>query len=177
MKKESGVNERNSDGEMPLHIAARLGHAEWTEELLKIGARGNATNREHQLPIHVAVQNRRADAVKVLLKYKPFIGMDKTGDLPHHLAARTNQPDVIKLLQDYKDNSQKADAKGKSAIIIAAENGYAECVQVLWPWYKDNLSLQARWSLLSMQHSDIKKIADLKCKRVSKLMIIVRNLM
>ena len=109
------------------------------------------------------MQNRRVDTVKVLIKYKPFMDIDKTGDNPLRIAVRTNQPDVIKLLQDYQDKSQYVDAKGKSAIMLAAENGYAECVEVLWPWRKDNLVLQEKWSLMNMKHTDIKKIVDLKC--------------
>jgi ankyrin repeat protein len=60
------VNEEDSEGRYPLHLAARNGSVEGVEELLKAGAKIDAIDTDLQTAAHVAARRGNAELLKVL---------------------------------------------------------------------------------------------------------------
>ncbi|CAK4279357.1 unnamed protein product, partial [Aphanomyces euteiches] len=58
---------KDSNGNTPLHAAARNGHVEIVMELLSRGADVNLQNKHGQTALHEAVNNRDFDVVKTLV--------------------------------------------------------------------------------------------------------------
>ncbi|CAK4085205.1 unnamed protein product [Aphanomyces euteiches] len=94
---------KDSNGNTPLHAAARNGHVEIVMELLSRGADVNLQNKHGQTALHEAVNNRDFDVVKTLVDNGALVDIaDSTGGTPLHEAAENGHADITTLLLEHK---------------------------------------------------------------------------
>ncbi|KAF8008131.1 hypothetical protein BT93_K1961 [Corymbia citriodora subsp. variegata] len=96
------TREQDMNGNLPIHIASKLGQVELIEKLHVVS---HLLNRRGQTVLHVAAKYGRTLAVRYTLKH-PELGKlmnekDRDGNTPLHLAAIHSQPaTLIPLVQD-----------------------------------------------------------------------------
>ncbi|KAK3404382.1 hypothetical protein EUGRSUZ_K00700 [Eucalyptus grandis] len=93
------ANNQDSKGDLPIHIASKMGHVHLIEKLLPVSG---LLNGQGQTILHVAAKYGRSSAVKYMLKH-PNLGKlinkrDHDGNTPSHLAAMHSQPATLILL-------------------------------------------------------------------------------
>jgi ankyrin repeat protein len=114
------VDQRDSNGETPLHHAVRRGQYEVMRMLAKRGADVNARSEGDVAPIHVAAIAGHAQAVDWMLERGVAIECpDEAGATPLHYAAHGGQEEVITLLLERGADPQLRDGDGLSAADVA----------------------------------------------------------
>ena len=105
----ANANEPCPCGTSPLEAAvAQVKSPEITELLLSHGAEVNARTKPNSFgttnnwtPLFYAVYDKRADLVKLLLKYHAKVDLtDVQGKSPLYLAKERNSPDIVQQLKD-----------------------------------------------------------------------------
>jgi ankyrin repeat protein len=61
------INALNTNGETPLHLAARVGNKEIVSLLIQNGAFVNSIDTKNRTPLHYAVKHGHIDIVQLLL--------------------------------------------------------------------------------------------------------------
>lgn len=134
-----GVNNRNGDGETPLHyaIAHRKSRAEELPVLRLLLSQGadvdaKAANYWDETPLFAAVRGSYTEAVKLLLDN----GADATrintqGDSLLHLNANTWDADITTMLLDAGAKAESKDRQGRTALHLAAHHNKLEVVKTL----------------------------------------------
>lgn len=111
LSKHADVNEADSYGLSPLHIAASLGHTECLRLLLQENAADpNATDAHGNTPLHLAALNNRIEAISLLMQddrtqANPSNG---AGHTPLYLATEKGMPEAVRTMLQNK----KCDAPG-----------------------------------------------------------------
>ena len=118
------IDKANSLGQTPLTIAAHLGCAKVTEYLLSKGARFPGKNRNGESILHTSIKiGGDLETVKVLLKYGAKINdPDREGNTPLMIAVQKGCCQIVKYLCEKGADPNLQNAKGETAIIIAAAN-------------------------------------------------------
>ena len=121
------------DVEKPLREAAKGGHEEVVEALLKAGAQVEAKDKDGGTPLHWAAEKGHEKAVGVLLKAGADIeAKDKYGYTPLHLAAEKGHEKMVEvLLKAGADIEAKGRYHGETPLHWAAEKGHEKVVGVL----------------------------------------------
>lgn len=89
----------DSDGNTPLHGAARNDHKDVVKVLLAHGAEVNAKDNEGATPLHLAAGRGNKDVAELLLANKAEVNAKRRGDAtPLHNAASGGHKDVMRLL-------------------------------------------------------------------------------
>ena len=119
------------DGSTPIYIAAKKGHKEIVEMLLKEGADTSKRTKKGETPLQAAVQGGFAEIVKMIIKTGTTDREDYEQSLK--LVANNPYPKVIKLLlKQYLVNSTVAcRLLLRRVLISAAEKGYDEIVDMI----------------------------------------------
>jgi ankyrin repeat protein len=108
------LRQANAKGETPLHIAARYGHDDIVEVLIKYCAQ----------TLHDQDLEEGIEPVKEMLRMT-----NKEKDTALHEAVRYNHLEVVKLLiSKDPDFSYSANDADETPLYIAAERGFAKCV-------------------------------------------------
>ena len=63
------INSRDDSGNLPVHVAARVGDNLIMEQLIKSDAAVNATNYANQAPLHLAAKNGHKEVFDVLKRF------------------------------------------------------------------------------------------------------------
>jgi len=85
----ANVNAENAKGQVPLHLAAKLGYNHVAELLISRGADVNARDKEGNTPLHYAAERCRAEAVKLLLEHgADLAAVNVKGETPFDVAKR-----------------------------------------------------------------------------------------
>ena len=104
--KGANVNSLDIYQYTPLHNAAKNGHSEVVELLLKNRAEINALNSYDRTPLHLGASNGYSEVVKILLKHGAKSNLrDKSNYTPLHHAKYYREGDyeqVIALLESEK---------------------------------------------------------------------------
>ena len=106
----------DSKGDTPLMIASAIGFEEAAAQMLRRGAKVDATNRRGETALTVAVQQRQPRLVELLLKAgaNPDKTDHVTGYSPRDYAKRdTRNPQLLKLIETIKPTAKKAVAGPK----------------------------------------------------------------
>jgi uncharacterized protein len=101
----------DSNGDTPLMIAASIGFEEGATQMIRRGARVDATNRRGETALTVAVQQRQPRLVELLLRTgaNPDKADHVTGYSPRDYAKRdTRNPQLLKLIETIKPTAKKA---------------------------------------------------------------------
>ncbi len=99
-KDKSLIGRKTDDGNTPLHVAARRGHANVAEVLLACGADVNARSDSDLTALHWAAARGSAQVVRVLLSHKADPAT-KGGDdrTPLDIARQHGNKEIIQLLE------------------------------------------------------------------------------
>ena len=142
------VNQTNTKGETPLHIAAALGLNTLTQSLLKAGANCNLTTLPkslnesgvqevyNQTPLHLAVLNKQEEVIKTILNYKAsearnlassinFLDInikDSNHETPLSLAIHAKLLNIAQILIDEGANVNIKDKNGYTLLHSAIIN-------------------------------------------------------
>ena len=129
------VNHKNKWGRTPLHSAARNGHAECIESLLRVpGIHFNAKDNKGRTPLILAATVGHAECIQELLKeHRIQVNMaDDEGFTALQAAASWGHAECIhELLKAPGIQTNKASAKGHTPLHHAAARGHAECIHML----------------------------------------------
>ncbi len=114
----------DSEGNTPLHYAARAAQPVVAALLCDAGAPVDATNLEGQTPLAIAAAAGKCDAVRFLLERQANPQVERAQ--PALVAAAgmaDDDPDLVKLLLKHKAIVDARDAMGRTALINAALHG------------------------------------------------------
>ena len=154
------VNVPQGDGMTALHWAARRGHTELADFLLRVGADpGAATRVGAYQPLHLAAEVGAAEVVEKLLaagaKQEP-VSDDVGGSTPLHFAASAGSAASIRLLAEAGASPDVRESRwGQTPLIFAASRGRAKAVKALLDagadptlssWVTD-VAAVARWAV------------------------------
>lgn len=111
-------------GETALHIMVGKGDVEWTNYLLKLGAKADAVDKDRNTPLMVAATDGFDDGVMLLLYYKASVDLaNRKGETALILATKYKRSDAIKTLLKAGANPDKTDYSGYSARNYAEQYG------------------------------------------------------
>ncbi|MCW7552953.1 ankyrin repeat domain-containing protein [Endozoicomonas gorgoniicola] len=129
------VNHKNKWGQTPLHSAARNGHAECVESLLRVRfIQFNAKDNNGRTPLILAAASGRAECIQELLKeHRIQVNMaDNKGFTALQAAASRGHAECIhELMKAPGIQANKANVEGYTPLHHAAEGGLAECIHEL----------------------------------------------
>ncbi|PTQ41193.1 hypothetical protein MARPO_0035s0005 [Marchantia polymorpha] len=137
LKYKIDVTLQNGDGHNCLHLAAKNGHFEFLEAILEKDTEGfvNSTTRAGETSLMLAAQKGDVEVAKILLKYKASVlECNEDGWNCLHFAASQGKVKVMLEILNHPDLEKLVDSKtkaGRTALILAAENGYADVVKLL----------------------------------------------
>ena len=120
-------------GETALHFAARSGHAEAANMLLRNGAKCNITNSIKKTALAYAVEEGHVEIVKILIQN----GADVNGDTNVgnwsllHSAAGCGHVSVVKMLIQSGSSVNACGRTNGTALAQAAKHGCVEIVKIL----------------------------------------------
>ena len=100
-ERKCDLNSKNPAGEIPLHIACRLGYSSLTQ-MLCTSQNVNITSSNGSSPLHIACDNERKDIVIFLIQqmHARCNIQDENGELPLHIACRKLTLTEVMLLSD-----------------------------------------------------------------------------
>jgi len=139
IRKTSGVDQRDINGNTPLHLAAARNNPSFTAGLKKLSLEEdpemqrktmvdfNATNELKWTPLHFAAYKGHKDMLDELIKEGAIIDVDDNiGRSPLHWAAQGGHPSVVTALIQKGANTDTVDAYGRSPLHVAASIGNGE---------------------------------------------------
>ncbi len=133
------IDASGADGGWPLAIAARHGHTNVAELLLRHGADPNLIDQKTGLtPLKLAASWGRKKATRLLIEHGadanfqgPVNNNWNTGWSPLHYAASGEHIEVINVLLDMDADPNLQNAIGNTALHTAAEKGRLKVFQIL----------------------------------------------
>lgn len=132
VKKGADVNDKGDDGQTPLHRAAAKGHKSMVVTLLVLGADMGEKNAKGLTPLMVAAESGNAEVLTLLVTPDKVQGLAKdalglVGDgVKLDLGALGNR-----LGSTSTDALDRTDPAGRTALMMAAANGHADCAKAI----------------------------------------------
>ena len=166
--------QRDSDGNTPLHHAARCAEPIVAAQLLDAGAEIDAINHELQTPLGVACAGANAVMTHFLLERGAQAWLDDA-EPPLWLATTItdDDPAVVKLLLKRKARIGAAGSNGRSALVAACAAGHRRIAEVLLAGGADvdaaasdgctPLMAAAEAGAVDILHALIKRKPDVDC--------------
>ena len=103
------VNEKNKDGNTPLHLTKDLEDVEIARFLLENGAALEAKNRNENTPLHLATLSNNLHIVQLLIEYGADIeALNESENTPLHLAIEMNYFEIFEVLVANEANIKKS---------------------------------------------------------------------
>jgi ankyrin repeat protein len=146
------LQQANVKGETRLHIAARYGHDDIVEVLIKYCAQTlqqdleggiepvkemlRMTNKEKDTALHEAVRYNHLKVVKLLIEKDPNFSysVNDAGEIPFYIAAERGYEDVvIEILDKYKSLMHEGPL-GRTALYVAVIRNHG-CTTYIFSWF------------------------------------------
>ena len=132
------INQEDTNGNTPLHIASYEGHLEIVKFLINSGARLLEVNIWQYNALHVVSQNGHLEIAKLLIEKGVPIDLTRfrSGETCLHIASQNGHFEIVKLLVEKGAdiNTRKVDIMcktGATALFIACEKGHFEIAKLL----------------------------------------------
>jgi len=131
------VNAVTGDGRTALHIAAEVGYPDAVTTLRTFGADAQWLDSKGDTPVHVAAQRDNCDTLRALLTTEnglPLVAKDirnHEGLTPLLCATQNNCVGAVHVLRDMGADLKVADAKGNTALHLAAEDNKSRITSAL----------------------------------------------
>ena len=138
------VNEKDKDGQTPLHLAAKKGHAEVVRMLFAFKADVSEKDAQGESPLHGAAEKGHPQVARMLItKLNADVNeQDNDGWTPLHWAARHGDTAFVRMLiSEFKAKvDPPTKQKGSTPLHVAAENGHPKVARLLIMEFKADLS-------------------------------------
>ncbi|KAJ3680702.1 hypothetical protein LUZ60_016980 [Juncus effusus] len=133
-----------SSKDNPLHVAAHLGHVDFTREIVQLKPElATLLNEEGQSPLHLAVAHGNMSIVEELLKGRPYLCAirEKTNGLtPIHVAANKGSMPMIKVLEKASKDSMTITTSTQETLLhLSVEANCLDAVEYFSDTQKDML--------------------------------------
>ena len=122
------------EGSTPLILAAREGHRDCIEVLLRLGAEVNKMNYDGITPLMRAVDGYKEDmdSIRLLISSGASVnGVTRKGETALWFAARSGNLSTTKLLLESGASVNMVDCKGQSALLLAIKNDHVSTAKLL----------------------------------------------
>ena len=134
------VNERDSEGDTPLHLIFYFPNAplELVTLLLGHGANVNEQNKHSEGPLYAACLVGNTTAARVLLDYNADINDDEDvfGRTALHAAVEARKVELVKLLVERGADVNRRDKRGRDCFALAAFEKQVEIIDYLLETWK-----------------------------------------
>lgn len=126
------IEARDKEGETPLILAARGGHADTVRLLLDKGATIDARTKHNSTALHMAADGGHENIARLLLEKGAMVDAKTNYDsTPLLLSANDGHEDVVRLLLDHGAYVNATDQDGGTPLHWAAQKGYYSVVRLL----------------------------------------------
>lgn len=126
------INQPNSQGVYPLHLAAKVGNLQIAEILIQNNAKVGCLDQYGLTPLHYAARTGNKDVLIYLLKQKTQVDCQEKGFwTPLHYATYYKHTDCVKILCEYKASVDETNVESKTALHLACEAGFKEIIEIL----------------------------------------------
>ncbi|XP_076445839.1 uncharacterized protein LOC143283483 [Babylonia areolata] len=129
----AAINARNELGETPLQLAAKKGHSDTAELLIRHGEDINRVDKKGRSPLVWTVANGHADTAELLIRHGADINkQDGDGKSPLHRTAWHGRSDIAELLLRYGADVSARDKQGRTPLmLLATMSGDADTAELL----------------------------------------------
>lgn len=131
-KYDRAINLKNESGDTALSCAAKSGHCQTVEDLVKAGADVNSKNRHGETAVLYAAYENHVNIAKFLLEHgaDPNIA-SQSGLVPLHIACKQKLQEMCKVLLDGNADPNVADKIGQRPLTFAVGSGNVNIVAKL----------------------------------------------
>ncbi len=113
---------KDIQGDTPLHLAAKQGHAPVARLLISHGANVNAKNRVADRPLHLATEGGHDPIAQLLIDHGAKVSVqNQQGDTPLHLAAQKDRP-IAQMLLNKGADVNATNRRGDTPLCVAARS-------------------------------------------------------
>ncbi len=118
---------------LPIHVAAEMGHLDCIELLLDHGSPLDRKNEDEQTALHLAAAHGRTDVVEKLLEVdrNAIMNEDEDSNTPLHLASMNKRSRTAEVLLKFGADVQSRNAKKWTPLDCAASAGATTCARLL----------------------------------------------
>ncbi|XP_053696906.1 ankyrin-2 isoform X2 [Sabethes cyaneus] len=126
------INTCNANGLNALHLAAKDGHYDIVQELLKREANVDNATKKGNTALHIASLAGQKDIIQLLLHYNASVNVQsQNGFTPLYMAAQENHDECVNLLLAKGANPALATEDGFTPLAVAMQQGHDKVVAVL----------------------------------------------
>jgi ankyrin repeat protein len=126
------VKAKNNNNESALHCAAKGGHVQVVDLLIRHGAKTENRDKYGNSPLHCAAEAGELEVVKLLIEWGYNINAkNNNNESALHYAARKGHAEVSRFLIEKGININAQNKHGYNALVLAIENAHVTTIDLL----------------------------------------------